>query len=222
MAQKRTTTSQTIEPQAVTDLIFFDIDGVIADFSLEFTRAAASYKKGSKVVTTADVQDWWYADLGLTKEDALHVMRILSGTHNLWRRLAPLPDLYGVHRIAQRYPVVFFTSRFPTTGQSVWQQTVEWLQAQGFFEPVVLVAQNSVLPHPDSRPTKVDLVKAWNPRLVVEDNPHELELLMGMEDRKSTIWAYDRAYNKKAPSDLRGDITALLIYLGLEDVSVES
>jgi hypothetical protein len=201
-----------------TNLIFCDIDGIIADFSLEFTRMAAIYYK-TPVISTPDVQDWWYSDLGLSEEQCRKIMERISNTLNFWRKVPPLPEgLSGIMRILQVSPVVFFTSRFPTIGDSVWTQTVSWFQIHGIQEPVLLVAQNSIFPHPLQRPTKSELVEVWRPWLVIEDNPYELEALSAINKNNSFIlWAYDRAYNRDAPANERGSMTNLLEFLGLGD-----
>jgi uncharacterized HAD superfamily protein len=117
-----------------------DVDGVIASFSGRFVQMAN--KRFGTSYTELDQHDWdfqpWFSK---AQVDAVWVD--INATENFWQTLRPLE---GTSRL--RWPIpnrelVFITSRTPTRGHSVHNQTCAWLREHFHITyPFVIVVDN--------------------------------------------------------------------------------
>ena len=139
--------------------IGFDMDGVLADFSTAFREVETRLFGGTPTVTAeapeveAQQEEAQEARGGLSqtpremrrRRDA--VWNAIHSTPDFWATLKPL-DPTAVRRIHElmirfRWEVFFITQRPATEGQTVQRQTQQWLVAQGFDLPSVLVISGS-------------------------------------------------------------------------------
>lgn len=117
--------------------------------------------------TTFSVQENWDFTQ-YTKDQLDAVWQQIQATKNFWQTLDAEE---GVSRL--RYPIpknvelVFITSRIPTVGHGVREQSCQWLRQQfGITHPFVIVA--------DSPSQKIPIVKA-------------LDIMVFIDDKRSTI-----------------------------------
>jgi hypothetical protein len=138
--------------------IGFDMDGVLADFSTAFREVETRLFGGTPTVTAeapeveAQLEEAQEARGAAQtpremrrRRDA--VWNAIHGTPDFWATLKPL-DPAAVRRIHDlmirfRWEVFFITQRPATEGQTVQRQTQQWLVAQGFDLPSVLVISGS-------------------------------------------------------------------------------
>jgi hypothetical protein len=136
------------------------MDGVLADFSTAFRAVEARlFGTATPVGTEAPEVEAQHEDAARTaaaasapapresrrRRDA--IWKDIHGTPDFWATLQP-HDPDAVRRIHEmmlrhRWEVVFITQRPSTLGQTVQRQTQQWLRAQGFDLPSVLVISGS-------------------------------------------------------------------------------
>lgn len=172
--------------------IGFDMDGVLADFAAAYrvieTRV---YGPGqpARIDNPEDVADTQDAGNDTPvpsrrRRDA--VWAVIKETPDFWQTLAPT-DAGAVRRIHEmtlrhRWETFFITQRPATDGATVQRQTQQWLVAQGFDLPSVLVINGprgaaagalALDYHVDDSPTNCVDVKADSPArpiLILEDD----------------------------------------------------
>ena len=171
--------------------IGFDMDGVLADFATAY-RAIETRLDGPeepvRVDNPEEVGDAEKADgTSLpTRRRRAEVWAVIRETPDFWQTLAPIEDdaVRRIHAlmIQHRWEVFFITQRPATDGATVQRQTQQWLVAQGFDLPSVLVINGprgaaagalSLDYHVDDSPTNCVDVKSEStarPILIVEDD----------------------------------------------------
>jgi len=123
----------------------FDLDGVIADWMLSFTKHANKTTGRGVYKTTDDIPTWnlkeWYLEPVLFHE-----------AYDRWRaqqnQFTKLDDidqqqteyLSTMYNTKQdQFDFTFITSRWPTRGDPVKKQSEAWLQRRGISDPQVYV-----------------------------------------------------------------------------------
>ncbi len=154
-------------------MIFVDIDGVLADFSVEFSRFIRAYDPTMPIVTASTQLDWSTWGGIMTEARANAGWEAVKRTENWWETLPDLAPPSVFRRIAAAHhdiPIIFVTSRIPTLGRSVYQQCINWLEAHGVEEPLVVVAKGS---KPDRMATtsKQRIANIFRPVFAIEDCP---------------------------------------------------
>ncbi len=154
-------------------MIFQDIDGCLAEFCEPFTRLINSEDRTMPIITSATQPDWSTWGGLMTKERADIGWEAVKATKNWWETLPPLAPPSVFRRIAAAHhdiPIIFVTSRIPTLGRSVYYQCINWLEAQGIEEPLVIVAKGS---KPDRMATtsKQRIAEVFRPVFAIEDCP---------------------------------------------------
>lgn len=123
--------------------IQFDVDGVLADFVLGFTRLARQmFGNSVTVLSTHEVENW--NDFGLSPEQMAEVWQRISGMNFFWSTLPALASasiFESISRLGEDYNVVFVTDRHGGLISPQWQ-TVGWLRNQGVMRPNVVIARN--------------------------------------------------------------------------------
>lgn len=106
----------------------FDVDGVIANFTVAFTRLAHDIGEKTNLVRQEDQQEWKFP---------FHVDRVwreVERTQNWWMTLDPLVDEAEIafinDCIATKY-TCFITNRKQTAGLPIEEQTRQWLRGIG-------------------------------------------------------------------------------------------
>ncbi|HSC28713.1 MAG TPA: hypothetical protein VLD67_15660 [Vicinamibacterales bacterium] len=138
----------------------FDMDGVLADFSLAFytiethvfgpaavRRAVRPEEEGDNPPSTPDGASGEPGSLIESRRRRDAVWKLIRSTPDFWTLLKPTQQ-GAVRRIRDlslqhRWEVFFITQRPKTEGETVQRQTQRWLIAQGFDMPSVLVINGS-------------------------------------------------------------------------------
>lgn len=120
--------------------IIFDVDGVLADFILGFTRLGNSIY-GTPIVATTHHKKWGeFPGLGPEQEDALWGI-VKKFEANFWFSLEPLVSsevFRGIQDLRVCGDDVYFVTSRP--GEYAKQQTEHWLQLHGISHPTVIIS----------------------------------------------------------------------------------
>jgi hypothetical protein len=152
-------------------LTFCDVDGVLAEFAFAFSRLL-HLEFGTPITYTREVSDWAWDKQGITKEQFAWGFERIETIPDFWLQCPTLATPEQFKRIADaasRLPILFVTARAPSAGDSVYHQTVRWLEMQGIAEPLVIVSKRGGM---GGGTDKADLIEHFNPGLVIEDAPH--------------------------------------------------
>lgn len=166
--------------------IMVDIDGVMADFVDGFTRLGKELY-GLPMLRCDEQEDWSWSGSGwCTPEQENEIWETLKIRPTFWRDLPTLSnvgkgDLEIVAAVHLTEPLIFVTSR---PGLTAWQQTVDWLQARGIMEPLVVRSSSSL--------KKSYICQNLGLVAAIEDSPSQLEELYkaGVETVKIR-WPYN-------------------------------
>lgn len=174
-------------------VVQFDVDGVLADFSLGFTHLA-NQKFGVPLISQRDKATW--DGFGLCLEDESAIWDMIRESSCFWKDLDPLVDakaMARIHRLHLESDVYFVTKR--SLGRMVKLQTEYWLERQGIQSPTVLIAAN-----------KAAVAHALRVDFSLEDKiANAVQIAGGRGETRSFI--IDRPYNKFNPLFIGVDIT---------------
>lgn len=155
-------------------MLFVDIDGVLAEFCATFSRTIRDYDPTMPIIHTATQPDWGTWGGVMTNERLNIGWERVKETTNFWENLPPLASPVAFRRIAavhKNIPIIFVTSRIPTRGRTVQVQCINWLEAQGIRDPLVIVAGGQNLEGRHAKTTKAEIAKIWQPYYIIEDCP---------------------------------------------------
>lgn len=118
-----------------------DVDGVCADFSSKFVELAN--KRYGTNHSTLDQHNWEF-EPWFTKAQVGHVWdQDIKPSPNFWQSLRPLPGTDKLKRLPKDVEPIFITSRIPTSGHSVQNQTAAWLRQNFYISyPYVIVVSD--------------------------------------------------------------------------------
>lgn len=121
-----------------------DVDGVIADFNTGFMDLFVKLTKEDRFGNPrADITTWNYAtdQFGYTKEQDKAVWQSVMANPSFWRDLPAYKGTLEFLTTLRQLPIriTFITSR---VGINVLQQTQDWLTANGFSYPAVIISSN--------------------------------------------------------------------------------
>jgi hypothetical protein len=188
--------------------IGFDLDGVLADLHHTFADVAlrlfpdldaravasatvgASPPEGESDAPGADAQAvpgvpqaGPPAGLSLTRRQTSAIWDELAATENLWERLRETePGI--VQRVAevadaQRWEVIFLTSRPTSEGRTVQRQSQRWLERLGFPLPSLFVVHRS----------RGRIAESLALDVVIDDRPENcLDVVLESKARAVLIW----------------------------------
>lgn len=141
-----------------------DCDGVVCDFVQAFYRTA-NPMFGTDF---GGPQRTWDFEDEFSKEQVDAVWERIKRTRDFWQTLNPMPGVSGLRNLPKFVEPVFITSRIPTLGHSVHDQTAHWLR-QNFYitYPMVIVV--------DSPAEKVPLCKNLNISSFIDDKRSTIE-----------------------------------------------
>jgi 5'(3')-deoxyribonucleotidase len=158
-----------------------DLDGVLADFISEYMKISRKlFHKPPKNY----VWDSWGPKF-VTKEEDDRVWRHIKHTHNFWLSLEKMENTNALMRRQKEMNLFFITSRVPTDGMSVMEQSMEWL-ARNYCIPGAYVAVSS---------EKGKECKALDLDFFLDDKP-EYCTEISHESPKTKVFLQDRLYNK--------------------------
>jgi len=185
--------------------IICDIDGVLADFVLGFTRIANGMF-GSRIYGTVDQQEWNFEDGEFTKAQVSQVWEEIKRSNTYWEMLEPIPMEPGVFRELNMRNLVddlyFVTSR---VGVNVKSQTESWLMKQGIWNPTVVISDK-----------KGEIASAVEADALLDDKPGNV-LAVHYLSRKTVPYLIDRNYNRwnmKATSERIVRVKSVTEFLG--------
>lgn len=115
--------------------VVLDIDGVLADFALGFSRLCAELYR-FPVFTTAEQETWQeYHRRGLSYNEEAAVWDKIEDSEDWWETLEPLVsprDLTWLYRLSEFANIHYITNR--RVPANVAHQTENWLHAHDFPE----------------------------------------------------------------------------------------
>lgn len=179
--------------------VSFDVDGVLADFVLAFTREAyhikVNYLTWSAPGTYVDVystaeQKEWHFDW--PTEFYEEVWANIDQTHNWWMGLEPLVNLEEINAInylIKNHDVYFITSRKRTLGFPACKQTSLWLESIGInASHAVVIATQAGKKH--------ELINALDIDCHIDD---KIEIVAKVANHsQASSFVIDRLYNQNS------------------------
>lgn len=116
--------------------IFFDVDGVLSDFTRNVIQIADNLWRGS-VPEGYIPTDWNYSDL-FTAEQWDKIWESIKAEPNFWLKSRPIHDnMVALRHWRYKNPqhqIYYITSRVETAGYDAQKQTELWLWQQGLHE----------------------------------------------------------------------------------------
>ena len=120
-------------------VLMFDVDGVLAHFTLGYTKLLNSIAKSGPILTNDQVEEWDF-DARLWPANVVRgAWEYIKQSDSFWydlETLASSEDLLRVGSLQAQHDVYFTTSR---PGKSSKIQTEMWLQKYNVFNPTVIV-----------------------------------------------------------------------------------
>ena len=192
--------------------IAFDLDGVLADFHTAFSETAISLfpELDPKVIASPDVAasppvEAGDSEIPAETPDPANVPMSRRQLEAVWKQLRATDDFWqGLKEIepgaiarlaavadANRWEVLFITSRPSSSGGTVQRQTQRWLQERGFPLPSVFVVHGS----------RGAVAQALELDVVVDDRPDNcLDVVLGSKAGAVLLW---RGAQAKVPASAR-------------------
>jgi 5'(3')-deoxyribonucleotidase len=184
---------------------FIDIDGVLANFPLEFSKIVKRVVGKDIPASPKELQTWNWNNL-LTEKELDRVWEEIRKTENFWLKLRPLLNEYQreefikvLQAMAKEVEPVFITSRFDTKGLSAYDQTINWLEKWFPFNkmdtPMLLVFSSQ-----DAKVKFIAFYANQAPFAVLEDNPEVIGPLAKL-NREKAIFGMDYPYTRTVKDD---------------------
>lgn len=200
-------------------MIFHGLDGVLAEFCEPFSRLIREEDPTMPIITSATQPDWYSWGGEMTNERMNIGWEKVKATENWWETLPPLAPPSVFQRIAAAHhdiPIIFVTSRIPTLGRSVYHQCINWLEAQGIEEPLVVVAKGSQ-PGKTKFTSKQRIANIFKPYFAIEDCPQvALDYAAVGVEVAMLDWPYTA--DTKAPGIHRMGIVEALAMAGVPEL----
>ncbi len=197
-------------------MIFMDLDGVLAEFCEAFSRVIQTFDPTMPLITTATQPDWGTWGGEMTDERLNYGWETVKVTKNFWERAPSLASPEVFARIAAAHkeiPILFVTSRIPTAGNSVQRQSINWLEARGILDPLVIVAGGDARGR-SGKTDKASIAKIWSPYFTIEDGPQNaLDYAAAGFEVALLDWPYTK--DTKAPGIHRCNLTEALEMAGV-------
>lgn len=163
-----------------------DVDDVLTDFNSAFLNLCHELFGTPKDVQIT-VWDFYKCVPGLTYEMEQVVWKKIKDTENFYESLnvyGSKEDLVLLRKVVERgdHDIFFITSRFPTKGKTVEEQTVSWIERHVGIRPKVFVT-----------PKKGMLCRELGIEIALDDAPHHIEDLTNHGIRTVIMdWSYNR------------------------------
>ena len=163
-----------VRPKSPDDrpVVMWDIDGVLADFTLGFTELANGLYPSIPVNGTSVQKFWQFTgqSSAWTKEKETACWKWIQKSDSFWYNLSSLlvrADQLAMGRLAKVFDFQYVTGRF---GEDSRNQTTNWLMTMGVPRPfgVTLLGDQS-------RMNKGAIAKRFRARFAIDDAPRYLE-----------------------------------------------
>lgn len=161
-----------------------DLDDVLANFVEAFVNLAhETYGRPEKGKLPVD---WEWSNMGLSPEEINNLWVIIKSTPFFWQDLDRAEGVshHLLKALDQEHELFFITARVPTGGDTVKNQSADWLTAYGVRYPTVLVeadkgplaAALKLEAFIDDRPKNIIEIKAVLPncRMFLKNASHNL------------------------------------------------
>jgi len=151
-------------------MIIFDVDGVLADFVLAFTKTAGVPKPWGSVENTAE----WSFKGKMPDQLIADTWKVVKSMPNWWCTLPPLvsPEVFeSINRLHYDNGVLFVTAR--VSDHNAQWQTVRWLKGNGIRNPNVIVSHN-----------KGEIAAAVSADFHIDDKPENAACVHWMADER--------------------------------------
>jgi len=173
-------------------VVVFDIDGVLCDFALGFSRLAATIFR-FEPYTTADQVTWKdFRKRGLSYEDIGKVWNLVDHSEFWWETVPPLmsqsQDIAWMTLLSQVVDLHYVTNR--SAPDNVGDQTRRWLSKHGYPEGDVHVVSE-----------KAQFVQNTFSNLLgaIDDSPYNIE---GYATRGLPLYVRDWQFNRDTCPEL--------------------
>lgn len=177
----------------MTKRISIDIDGVLSSFVGQVNAIADKLWPG-RIPLDYEPPDWYWTDV-FTKKDWDVIWEVIRGTEDFWATSKPyqrnVDDLLNFLNTSP-IDVFFITSRAVTAGDSVGQQTFNWMRRQGL--PIASDWNYAaIVPVPDSK-KKRQVIEGLEISYSVDDLGPTVEMCNQIPGH--TAFVLDRPWNR--------------------------
>ena len=166
------------------NITLFDIDGVLADFILGYTKLGMKMGFLNRSWSTLSQRTWDMPEIPKAQQDAM--WEKIKQDSWFWTELEPLQDKDTFAEISDLDGAVYFVTSRP--GVNVKHQTEMWLTQQGISRPTVLISSLKGQVASGLKATHLIDDKAGNCVYVAYESP------------KTQVYLLDREYNRFDPS----------------------
>lgn len=166
------------------EIVGFDLDGVLCDFSYSWTQLAHR-KFGVDVQSQGAQQSYGYKNLTSKQRSAM--WDAIDQSSFFWQSFEPLvthAEIEDMHTLSGHYDLVYITGR--TDKGTVHDQTEHWLRRYGLPSYPILFTQDKV-------ETLIDHARGTGVRAFIDDKPSIIE---EMQDARFPIYIRDWPYNR--------------------------
>lgn len=158
-----------------------DLDGVVCNFMEGFLKISRKlFHKPSK----GWVQRYWDVEV-LSKEEMDRMWRHIKHTRNFWMSLEKLENTNALMRRQKEMNLFFLTTRVPSDGLSVMEQSMEWLARQYCIPGAYVAVTNE----------KGKECKALNIEYFIDDKPENC-LDIVKNSSRTKVFLQDATYNR--------------------------
>lgn len=170
---------------AKTQVVVFDIDGVLADFTAHFTKTAGIVLQYPIPVTTSAEHQSWSEFPGMKPEEVTKVWAHIANHPEFWEEIPSLLEPIDVDILKDlhsRHDVYFATSR---RTHGALQATKNWLARHLHIVPSVVVTHR-----------KGEFSKVVGANYTIDDKSENVDCVIWMTDGKTKSYVMDRPYNR--------------------------
>lgn len=182
--------------------IMMDIDGVLADFVLGYTKVAAELGAKNCPWPTPVNQSWQFYDIEEPIRKAAFRETDKRGAR-FWANLEPLAsreEFAILNQLADDHEVYYVTARYGAPAMEIVRATRSWLRAQGIAHPTVILSNK-----------KGELGQVLGITHAVDDKAGNA-VYLGYHSPSTKVYLLDRPYNR-FPHDVLGGRVRRIIEL---------
>ena len=167
--------------------IGIDLDGVCCDFLARY-RQMAFDMFGKPTPDIPPSTDWDQTNWGLTVGETDTLWRQIKQTKNFWEHLGKLKGTANLEDASYDYQLYFITTRVPTLGKTVEEQSCAWLKNNHNVEyPQVIVTDQKGL-----------IAKGLDLFAFIDDKPENCKnVQQGAPTCRHSTYIRDQSYNRK-------------------------
>ncbi len=169
-------------------VISVDVDGVLANFTKAFAAKLALV--GCPTPPGFEPYDWEFGGSGATPAQIDAAWRLVDKAVDFWLSEAPYAENMAalVDYLGGNRDVYFVTSRVPSAGMTVKNQTEAWLHQHTYYEGGVVVKPRGV--------SKAEIYKALGIGWSIDDYDVNVREAQGLANHEAFL--LDRPWNQHA------------------------